>query len=74
MSGAAGLISGGGGGISAAGGAAGPARSGLTNNSSFNVGGNAGIGSTSGGLNPMTLLMVGLIAMGTAVILTRGRR
>ena len=62
------------------GGTAGPAKSGITSDSTFNIGGNTGIGSSSGGLlsgltsNPQSLAMVGLIAIGVAIVLTRGRR
>ena len=69
-----------GGGTSVSGGTAGPAKSGITSDSTFNIGGNTGIGSSSGGLlsgltsNPKSLAMIGLIAIGVAIVLTRGRR
>ncbi len=47
--------------LSASGGAAGPARSGLTSDQSFNVGGNAGIGSSQG-INT-SMILVGAIAV-----------
>ncbi len=69
------------GGTSAQGGAAGPAQSGITSDNSFNIGGNAGIGSSSGSLlngltqaSPQTLAVIGLIAIGVAIVFTRGRR
>jgi len=72
--------SGAGGGTSLQGGTSGPAKSGITSDNSFNIGGNAGIGSQSGSLlngltkDPKTLAVVGLIAIGVAIVLTRGKR
>jgi len=72
--------SGAGGGTSLQGGTSGPAKSGITSDNSFNIGGNAGIGSSSGGLlsgltkDPQTLAMVGLIAIGLLIVWTRGKR
>jgi hypothetical protein len=66
-----------GGGLSGGGGFAGPASSGLSNSTPFNIGGNDGIGRRGffGKLdsNPLTLLMIGLIAIAVAIVLTRGR-
>ena len=68
-----------GGGTSLQGGTAGPATSGIRSDNSFNIGGNTGIGSSSGNLlsvltaNPQSLAIIGLIAIGVAVVLTRGR-
>lgn len=58
-------ISGGAGGLSASGGAAGPARSGLTSDQSFNVGGNVGIGSSQGISTGMiaVIAIVGVVAL-----------
>ena len=68
-------MSGEGSGYSASGGAAGPSQAGLTSNSSFNVGGNAGIGATSGMAFSLPMLaVIGLIAIGVSIVLTRGRR
>ena len=73
--------SGAGGGTSLQGGNSGPAKSGITSDNSFNIGGNAGIGSSSGGLlnsltqaSPQTLAVIGLAAIGVAIIFTRGKR
>ncbi len=73
--------SGAGGGTSLQGGTSGPAESGITSDNSFNIGGNAGIGSSSGGLlngltkaSPQALAIIGLIAIAVAIIFTRGRR
>ena len=69
-----------GGGHSLQGGSAGGADSGISANNSFNIGGNAGIGSSSGGLlggltdNPQSLAIIGLMAIGVAVVITRGKR
>lgn len=61
------------GGSTPTGGAAGPARSGLTSNTAFNVGGNAGIGSNSG-LSLPTIAIIGLIAIALLITFTRGKR
>lgn len=65
----------------AGGGTAGPAKSGITSDNAFNIGGNAGIGSSSGGLlngltkaSPQTLAVIGLIAIGVVIVFTRGKK
>lgn len=77
--------SGAGGGTSLQGGTSGPAKSGITSDNSFNIGGNAGIGSSSGGLlnglvgsltkaSPQALAVIGLIAIALVITFTRGKR
>ena len=66
-------MSGEGAGYSAQGGAAGPSQAGLTSTSTFAIGGNAGIGSSTG-LNMSTIAIMGLIAVGVIFMLTRGKR
>lgn len=76
-----GAAGGGGSSLSGSGGSAGPAKSGITSDNSFNVGGNAGIGSSSGGLlnsltqaSPQVLAVIGLVAIGVTFIVVRGKK
>ena len=74
MSGFGGLLGvSGEGGLSASGGNAGPARSGVGSTDTFNVGGNAGIGSSTG-LDLQTIAIIGLIGIALFITLTRGKR
>jgi hypothetical protein len=67
---AAGALGGGGGGLSASGGAAGPATSGVNTTNSFSVGGNAGIGSSTG-LSPTTIAIVGAAVVIALLVLRK---
>lgn len=64
----------GGAGYSAQGGSAGPSAANLSTNSSFSVGGNAGIGSSSGGLDIKTMAIIGLAVIAVSVIWTRSKK
>ncbi len=57
--------------LSASGGAAGPARSGLTSDQSFNVGGNAGIGSSQG-ISSATIAIIAVVGFAAVLLLRKG--
>jgi len=66
----------GGGGLSASGGAAGPAQSGVNSTSSVTLGGNSGIGSSTGftGFSPVTIAVIGVVAVTGLFFVLRARK
>lgn len=61
-------------GYSAQGGSAGPSAASLSSSAGFTIGGNAGIGSSSGGMDIKTVAIIGLAVIAVSIIWTRGKK